>query len=128
MKNSSKQNQNWKFGFGLLAGALAGYWLNSDHGRRVRREVKDTAAEYGEKATAYVKEQASAVSEAANEYYQQGMSAVQSAKEAFTNTAESELDRVAAEAQAAVDEAESSMKKGFEKARKAINHKAETIV
>ena len=126
MKDSS--NQNWKFGFGLLAGALAGYWLNSDHGRRVRSEIKDTAVEYSEKASDYVKEQASAVSEAANQYYQQGVEAVQSAKTVFSNTAEEKIDQVANRAEAMVESAESDLKKGINKARTSLNHHAETIV
>lgn len=43
---SDQRNQNWKLGFGLLAGALAGFWLNSDRGRRVRSDFQQSAVEY----------------------------------------------------------------------------------
>lgn len=125
MKDSS--NQNWKFGFGLLAGALAGYWLNSDHGRRVRNEVKDTAVEYGEKASEYVKEQVSAAGEAANHYYQQGVEAVQSARSAFSNSAEEQIDKMADRAETMVESAESNLKKGIKKAHKTLNGETEAI-
>lgn len=125
MKDSS--NQNWKFGFGLLAGALAGYWLNSDHGRRVRSEIKDTAVEYGEKASEYVKDQVNAAGEAANHYYQQGVEAVQSAKSTFGNSAEAQIDKMADRAETMVEDAESGLKKGITKARKQLNGETEAI-
>jgi ElaB/YqjD/DUF883 family membrane-anchored ribosome-binding protein len=40
-----KENRNsgWKFWLGLAAGVAAGFYLNSEEGRRIRREATDRA-------------------------------------------------------------------------------------
>ena len=98
MENSN--NSNWKLAVGVLAGAIAGYWLNSDKGRRVRSELQDTATQYGNQAVTYVKDQANTVGQVANDYYQKGVDAVQSAKTTIAEAVNSNVNAAANQADA----------------------------
>lgn len=41
MKENYDNGSGWKFWFGLFAGIAAGMYLNSDHGRRFRKESSE---------------------------------------------------------------------------------------
>jgi gas vesicle protein len=125
MNNS--QNQNWKFGFGLLAGALVGYWLNSDKGRRVRTEIQNNASVYGEQAAEYVKHQADTISETANKYYEQGKEVIDTAATAVKHTFAKQVDQVADEAEQVVEATETKVKSGIDRARRNIKNSAENL-
>jgi gas vesicle protein len=121
------QNQNWKFGFGLLAGALVGYWLNSDKGRRVRTEIQNNASVYGEQAVEYVKNQADTISETANKYYEQGKEVLDNATTTVKQTFAKQVDHVADEAEQVVEATETKVKSGIDRARRNIKNSAENL-
>ena len=122
---SDRNDQNWKLGFGLLAGALLGYWLNSNQGRRVRAEMRDTATAYGEQAANYVREQADNIQQTTQQYYEQGKAIVDDTTTAVKNTFTSQVDNLAEEAINVTDNVESGIKKGIKKARTKVNNIAE---
>lgn len=45
---NSNANTRWALGFGLLAGAAIGFYLNSNEGRRMRNNVQNEFNDYGE--------------------------------------------------------------------------------
>jgi len=119
---SDQKNQNWKLGFGLLAGALAGYWLNSNQGRRVRKEMQTSAVEYTNQATDYIKTQAENLSSVAGEYIDQGKEAVQHAAHAVKGKFTSNVDELADEAGEAVERTEDKLQRGISTARKNVKN------
>lgn len=124
---SDQKNQNWKLGFGLLAGAIAGYWLNSEQGRRVRSELQTTATDYSNKAGSYIKEQAEVINTTASQYIDQSKEALQSAATTVKNKFTSSVDQVADEAEDAVERTETKLKRGISTARKNVKNSAEAI-
>ncbi|WP_367390465.1 hypothetical protein [Lewinella sp. LCG006] len=124
---SDQKNQNWKLGFGLLAGALAGYWLNSNQGRRVRKEMQTSAIEYTNQATEYIKTQADSLSSTASEYFDQSKEAVQQAAQTVKNKFTSNVDDLADQAEEAVEQTETKLKRGISAARKNVKNSAEAI-
>ncbi len=125
---SDQKNQNWKLGFGLLAGALAGYWLNSNQGRRVRKEMQTSAVEYTSQATDYIKTQAENLSSVAGEYIDQSKEAVQQAALTVKNKFTHNVDELADQAEDALELTESKLKRGISTARKNVKNSAEAIV
>ena len=125
---SDQKNQNWKLGFGLLAGALAGYWLNSNQGRRVRKEMQTSAVEYTNQATEYIKTQADSLISTASEYFDQSKEAVQQVAQTVKNKFTSNVDDLADQAEEAVERTETKLKRGISAARKNVKNSAEAIV
>ncbi len=69
---ATNSKQNWKLATGLLAGLGLGLWLNSQQGRRVRKQTQKNVKAYGERATNYVKEQAHHLGENVQHLFEQG--------------------------------------------------------
>ena len=124
---SNQSNQNWKIGLGILAGAAFGYWLNSDQGRRARAEAQANAKVYGDQAVSYINEQANVVSETANEYIQQGKAVAADMANTVKNTLTSNVDEAADTAIGTVEDTETEVKKGINRARQKMKDAANGV-
>jgi hypothetical protein len=78
MENHNGQSRNrnsntrWALGFGLLAGAAIGYYLNSNDGRRVRNNMANEFNDYGEQIGGIATEAGRLASNYAREAQHQG--------------------------------------------------------
>lgn len=113
---TEKNARRWMFGIGLLAGGVAGYLLNSDKGREVRRKAADTATEYGEKATVFAKEKAEMLNENFHTMVDKGEKMVND----FSGRFQEKWRKTAATAEELLDEVEGTFRKGLEKARRRV--------
>ncbi len=95
--------------FGALAGAAAGYWLNSNRGREVRTQVADASMEQVDKVKTYVTEEADSIKDHAGQLIERS---IELAKEAMNN--------VQAETNDVSSNMSDSFSKGVAKAKKAI--------
>lgn len=115
---------NWKFGLGLLAGAAAGYWLNTTEGKRFRQQTQNQLNEYGEQAGQYLAETAERAENSLNEYTEKGKTLLEDGKQRAQTQGEnlkqsliSGAETAADKAEQAVDNISNSLKKGIQKAK-----------
>ena len=71
---------NWKFGLGLLAGAAAGYWLNTAEGRRFRKRAQQQFNEASEQAGQYIAETSQQLDKNVTEYKSKGQAFLEDSK------------------------------------------------
>lgn len=109
-------NNGWKFGLGLLAGAALGYWLNSEQGRKVRKDTSDQITTYTNQATDYTKEKVSAAQTSLNTSIEKAQELLQNLTEYAKNT----ISRTANSAEATLEKAESRLEKGMNKAKNKV--------
>lgn len=118
--NTRKRNL---FGLGVLAGAVIGYWLNTEKGKAVRRQANDKVNEFGQVASQYVKENAAQLKETATSTLEQGQQIVNNlttqAKDTINNAADTAEDRL--------DTANSSLQNGISKASRKIEAETEKL-
>ena len=57
---------------GIVVGAAAGFYINSDGGRKVRRQAGESINKFGEDVTVKTREQFNHLSENVNEVYDRG--------------------------------------------------------
>ena len=57
---------------GLAVGAAAGYYINSDEGRKARRQAGETINKFGEDVTTRTREQFNHLSDNVNDAYNRG--------------------------------------------------------
>ncbi len=111
------------FGLGVLAGAVIGYWLNTEKGKAVRRQANDKVNEFGQVASQYVKENAAQLKETATSTLEQGQQIVNNlttqAKDTINNAADTAEDRL--------DTANSSLQNGISKASRKIEAETEKL-
>jgi len=113
--SNSKKNSGL-FWLGLVAGAAAGYWLNSDRGRRFQKDTADKAKEYGSQIKETSQQQIEQLSSNVNQWIEQGQTYandIQSVMKDKINTASSKAKTV-------VNDAETSFQKGARKAKEAV--------
>ena len=96
--------------FGALAGAAAGYWLNSKQGKEVRTQVADASMEQVDKVKTYVTEEAETIKNHAGQLIEKS---IELAKEAMHN--------VQAETNDVSSNMSDSFSKGVARAKKAID-------
>ncbi len=65
-----RKTSYWLFG-GLLAGGVAGYWLNSKDGRALRKEAVDKSINMAETVQEQAKGTANQVAQSVNDYANQ---------------------------------------------------------
>jgi gas vesicle protein len=123
---STSQNNNWKIAFGVLAGAVAGYWLNSDQGRKTRKAAREAALEYSNEAAQFAQEKANAIAEGAKGLYEQGVHALDQVSSSIKSTVMHSTDSIAEQAGKEVDRAEDKIQAGIEKARKNVKNSVTT--
>lgn len=127
-------NNGWKIGLGLIAGAALGYWLNTEQGKKVRRETSDQINTYGNKASTFTKEKYSQAQEGMNHAVNQAQSGLNSAIERgqellneLSTYAKNTISRTADKAEASVETASNSLEKGIKKAKSKVNKKANNL-
>lgn len=125
---------NWKLGLGLLAGAAAGYWLNTSEGRRFRKRAQSQLNDYSENAGQYLAEQTDRAEEGFNRYVGKGKELIEQGKETaqekrleLKNNLISGADTTADAAERTVDSLSDSLKKGISKAKKNVKSGAGKI-
>lgn len=120
---AQKKKSGILFLLGAAVGAAAGYYLNSESGRKLRTETSNKANELAEKAETRTKEGLS--------QFKTGFdSAVEKSKEVISDASESVKDRLAqfeGKSEKVLDKAENAYRKGAEEARSRINQKASEI-
>lgn len=104
---------NWKFGLGLLAGAAAGYWLNTAEGRRFRKRAQGQLEQYSEQAGQYLAEASENVEKGVSEYLEKSKAQTEKLK----NNLASGAVNIADAAEEKVDELSESLKRGIRKAK-----------
>ncbi|PSR11027.1 MAG: hypothetical protein C7N36_18640 [Bacteroidetes bacterium] len=120
--SNSQNNNNWKIAFGVLAGGVAGYWLNSDQGRKTRKAAQEAALQYTNEATQFAQEKANAVTESAKSLYEQGVNALDQVTASIKSTVKQSTDTIATQAGEEVDRAEDKIQAGIEKARNNVKN------
>lgn len=115
-----RSNNGWKFGLGLLAGAAVGYWLNSEQGRKVRKDTGDQINKYSNQATDYTKEKMDVAQNTLNNTIEKAQDLLHS----LTDYAKNTISRTSNSAEAALEKAESSLEKGMNKAKKKVANNA----
>lgn len=104
------------FGIGLLAGAALGYWLNTENGKKVRRQVGQTVHEMGQQTASFVQEKGAKVQQTLEDAAEKGTKIVDElvtqAKESITASTEATTEKV--------EDAGESLNKGIKKASQKI--------
>ncbi|MEN0047963.1 MAG: YtxH domain-containing protein [Bacteroidota bacterium] len=115
---SNQRRNKGLFWLGLIAGAAAGYWLNSDRGRKFQQDTAEKAKEYGSQIKETSQQQMEQLSNNVNKWIEQGQSYasdIQTVMKERINTASSKAKTV-------VNDAESSFQKGARKAKEAVEN------
>ncbi len=95
--------------FGALAGAAAGYWLNSKQGREVRTQVADASIEQVDKVKSYVTDEAESIKNHAGQLIEKSIELAKGA-----------MNHVQAETNDVSSTMSDSFSKGVARAKKAI--------
>ncbi|MEP7321687.1 MAG: YtxH domain-containing protein [Saprospiraceae bacterium] len=101
---------NQKIFLGLLSGAAVGYWLNSDHGRKVRSDAYRVTTDASKDLQSKISAQSTVLKNKAQHLLNQGVSSVKSL-----------YDKVEATGDEMRDEIGSAYESGKNKARAKIN-------
>lgn len=126
-----RSDNGWKFGLGIIAGAALGFWLNSEQGKKVRRDTSQQINDYSNQASAYTKQKYSEAQDGMNSAINQAQSGLNSAIEKgqellteLTKYAKNTVSRTADSAETALENAGDSIEKGARKAKAKVNKKA----
>ncbi len=120
---AQKRKSGILFLLGAAVGAAAGYYLNSESGKKLRAETSQKANELAEKAEAKTKE-------GLNQFKSGFDSAIEKSKDVLaeaTETVKHRLARMENKTEDVLDKAESAYRRGAEDARMHINQKASEI-
>ena len=120
---AQKKKSGILFLLGAAVGAAAGYYLNSESGRKLRTETSIKAGELAEKAELKTKE-------GLNQFKTGFDSAVEKSKEVLTEATGSVKEKLAQlekKSEHALDTAENAYRRGADEARSRINQKASEI-
>lgn len=98
---------------GAVAGAAAGWWLNSDHGRKFRKDTADKAVDASNKLGDSAKEQLSNLSDNLNDIAGQSKEAIAKASEQLQNS----VNKLANKTTSKIDTGEDAFKEGADKAK-----------
>jgi gas vesicle protein len=116
---SKKNNSRWAFGLGLLAGALAGYYLNSNQGREWRRRTRQQVNEMTQEVSDRAREQFNQLTDKVEALTRKA----QSYFDNLTHSAEEKVEKAKHAADEVAEEVKSSFQKGVDKARRKVNAK-----
>lgn len=90
----NNSNSLFALGFGLLAGAAIGYYLNSNEGRKMRKNVQSELNEYGEQIGGIANEAGKLAGNYAREAKFQGQQLANSARTKANEFAESTRETI----------------------------------
>ncbi|MEM8527392.1 MAG: YtxH domain-containing protein [Bacteroidota bacterium] len=113
---SNQRRNNGLFWLGLVAGAAAGYWLNSDKGRKFQQDTADRAKVYGSQIKENSQQQIEQLSSNVNKWIEQG----QSYASDLQTVMKDKINTASAKAKTVVNNTESSFQKGARKAKEAV--------
>lgn len=120
---AQKKNSGILFLLGAAIGAAAGYYLNSESGRKLRNDAAQKAGELAEEAESKAKEGVSQFKSGFN-------SAVEKSKDVFseaTDSFKSRLKQFENKSGETMEKVESAYQRGVDEARARINQKATEI-
>lgn len=120
---AQKKKSGILFLLGAAVGAAAGYYLNSESGRKLRTDTSNKANELAEKAESKTKE-------GIHQFKTGFHSAVEKSKEVLHDAKDNVKEKFAKledKSERVLDTAESAYRKGAEEARSRINQKASEI-
>lgn len=122
------------FGVGLIAGGALGLYLNSDKGRKVRKDVSNRVNEFGDQASAVAREKADQISEMARQKANEltdGMAhTVDRSRQWVDEVSGRIVERMkhaGEEAEEMLEEAESKLESGMSKARRKLEKKTKKL-
>ncbi|MCB0662825.1 MAG: YtxH domain-containing protein [Saprospiraceae bacterium] len=118
MKQSTKVGLG--IGFGLIAGGLVGYYLNSDEGRVARRKTKKKIAKMEKQARKNLAQQSEQFSQKANEIIENARTSLSG----MVTKANSAIETAGDKAEHFADEAAEGFKKGTRKAQATLQENA----
>lgn len=110
-------------GLGLLAGAALGYWLNSEQGKRVRRETSNQITDYSNQATVYTKDKIAQAQSSLSSAIEKGQGLLNDLSDYTRNF----ISSTASKAENAVDKTESSLERGMKKAKMKVDQQANNL-
>jgi gas vesicle protein len=110
-------------GLGLIAGGIAGYYLASDDGKKMRKQVKKQISKIDAEMRQTLQTQADTISSKLSEVAENTQSIVNDLSE----TAKSKLNSFSNTAEDAVDDAQSSFEQGMDTAKKKMHKEKEKI-
>lgn len=113
----NKRKNRLAVALGVVAGAAAGWWLNSDRGRKFRKDTAEKAVEVGNQVGDTAREQISNVSENLKNLAGQGKETIAKAGDAIKNG----ISNLASSASDQVDSGENALKNGADKAKNKLN-------
>lgn len=120
---AQKRKSGILFLLGAAVGAAAGYYLNTESGKKLRAETSQKANELAEKAESKTKE-------GLHQFKSGFDSAVEKSKDVISEATESvkhKLSRMENKSENMLDTAENAYRRGAEEARSHINQKASEI-
>lgn len=120
---AQKRKSGILFLLGAAVGAAAGYYLNTESGKKLRADTSQKANELAEKAEAKTKE--------GLEQFKSGFdSAIEKSKDVIADASgvvKNKLSRLENKSESVLDTAENAYRRGAEEARSHINQKASEI-
>lgn len=123
MNNENSGKGGLWFLLGAIAGAAAGFYLNSAEGRRFRERMAEQATDYGRTISEQAQNQYSHLSSNVNSALEQGKTYVNE----FGKTVKTKIDEVANTAKSAVGSIETGFQKGMNKAKEEASRRKEQI-
>ncbi|SRR5690554_827317 len=120
---AQKRKSGILFLLGAAVGAAAGYYLNSESGKKLRAETSEKATRLAEQAEAKTKE-------SLNQFKSGFDSAIEKSKDVIAEASENvkhKLSRMENKTENVMNKAENAYRKGAEDARMHINQKASEI-
>ncbi|HLU94342.1 MAG TPA: YtxH domain-containing protein [Membranihabitans sp.] len=120
---AQKRKSGILFLLGAAVGAAAGYYLNTESGKKLRADTSQKANELAEKAEARTKE-------GLNQFKSGFDSAIEKSKDVIADASgavKQKLSRLENKSENMLDNAESAYRRGAEEARVHINQKASEI-
>ncbi len=120
---AQKRKSGILFLLGAAVGAAAGYYLNSESGKKLRADTSQKANELAERAEAKTKE--------GLQQFKSGFdSAIEKSKDVIheaSGAVKQKLSRLESKSESVLDTAENAYRRGAEEARVHINQKASEI-
>jgi gas vesicle protein len=116
--SDNKNNRGLQLILGFAAGAIAGWWLNTDQGKAFRKNSADTVNQWGQNVGDVVTTQASHLQEGLKQTLANGQEMVAHAGQVIKER----IQGASEEATEVVETAEADFAKGMKKAQQHLNN------
>lgn len=114
--NNRKNKSRLGIALSVAAGAVAGWWLNSEKGRKFRKDTAEKAVEIGAEVKETTKEQISNLSSSVKDAANRSQNFVANASDSI----KSGLNQLVNSTEETIDEGQNAFKNGSEKAKQKI--------